>query len=287
MRIDLHLHSRASDGVQSPMEILQAAVRHQVSVMALTDHETVDGYCEVQQTAATLGLKLIAGVELLVYHDEWEVHLLGYGMDVQNQAFLAQLRRLCDLRNQAAQETVAKLQHLGFDLPWDAVVRLANPQGAISKGHIIYALHQRGALTPQTRPFSQRYLDPGAPAHVPYRALSFTEGVALIRQAGGVPVIAHPALIKSPDVLPQLLHSHDVGIEVYYGYFGEQRKKWVDEIEKIALQHHCLMTGGTDYHGPYSVFQPGEVPVPPSVWSSLQDAINAAQKNYRSRVTPA
>ncbi|MBM7867274.1 PHP domain-containing protein [Heliobacterium gestii] len=282
MTIDLHLHTTVSDGLHTPLELLQMAVTAGVTTLSITDHESIEGCLDIADAAEEQGIRVIPGVELLVTYAGEEIHLLGYGMDLTDRPFLMRLAELRQARNVVAEQTVRNLQNLGIPLAWDDVAALAHPHGAISKGHIVHALHLGGLLTHPAPEFIGRYLSREGLAHVEYDANSFDQGVELIRAAGGVPVVAHPGLIHTQSLLPELLRRPHVGLEVFYGYYGPHREQWVREYRRIAEAKKLVMTGGTDYHGPFAPFKPGSVSIPDWVMPQLDRAMAMARQSRQA-----
>ncbi|MZP28608.1 PHP domain-containing protein [Heliobacterium undosum] len=282
MTIDLHLHTKVSDGLHSPMEILDMAVQAGLTTLSITDHESIEGCLEITGAAEKKGIRVIPGVELLVTYAGDEIHLLGYGMDLTDGPFLERLAELRQARNIVAEQTVRNLQKLGIPLAWEDVVSIAHPRGAISKGHIVHALHLGGLLTHPAQEFIRLYLSRDGLAHVKYDCNSFDQGVEMIRAAGGVPIVAHPGLIHTQSLLPELLLRPDVGLEVFYGYYGPNRERWIEDYRRIAEEKNLVMTGGTDYHGPFAPFKPGSVPVPEWVVPDLDRAIMMAKQSRQA-----
>ncbi|QGG48271.1 PHP domain-containing protein [Heliorestis convoluta] len=276
MKIDLHLHTTASDGQYSPQEMVQKVIEAGIDVFSFTDHESMEGYREVVREAKVKGLHFIAGVELLVHYKGEEIHLLGYGMELSGTPFLEALEKLKEERNAVAKATVEKLQQLGFALSWSDVKALGHRRGTISKGHIVHALHRCGLLPCTGMEFIKRYLEPKGLAYVQYKASTYDEAVELIRSAGGVPVIAHPGLITEQSLLPELIARHPVGIEVFYAYYGTKRQKWIQQYYELAQSKNLLMTGGSDYHGSFGPVRIGEEEVPEWVFFKLNEAIAKA-----------
>lgn len=283
MKIDLHLHTTASDGLHAPLELLNLAIDAGLSTLSITDHESIEGSREVAAAAEAAGVRTIPGVELLVTYKGEEIHVLGYGMDLENQAFSDRLHELREARNSVALQTVHNLQKLGFPVTWEDVSSIAHPRGAVSKGHIVHAMHRGGLLKSSGLDFVRRYLDPAGLAHVEFKANSFDEGVELIQYAGGVPVIAHPALIATQSILPELVQRQPVGLEVFYSYYGPHREKWVSEYYAFARDRGLLMTGGSDYHGPFAPFKLGELDVPSWVLPELDQSMDKARSQYGLR----
>ncbi|MTV47922.1 PHP domain-containing protein [Heliobacillus mobilis] len=279
MKIDLHLHTTASDGLHSPLELLDMAAKAGLTHISITDHESVNGCFEIAAAAQRRGVRVIPGVELLVTYQREEVHLLGYGVNLHCEAFKTRLTELREARTRVAKQMVQKLQEQGVTLSWQDVLDVANPGVAVSKGHIVYALYKCGLLNRPGSEFIKHYLNPRGLAHVEYLSHSLAEGVELIRSAGGVAVIAHPGLLSNQSILPDMIERYPVGLEVFYGYYGPNREKWVQQYYDLAVEKGLLMTGGTDYHGPYAPFKPGGVEIPDWVMADLEAAIARNQSS--------
>lgn len=267
-RIDLHTHSTASDGLLAPGELVALAAARGVRVLALTDHDTVAGVPEATARAGELGLRLIPGVELSTQAPVGEVHLLGYFIDVTSPILAAALARFRDARAERAATMARRLASVGAPVAFERVVALAGG-GAIGRPHVARALVEAGHATSVHDAF-ERYLTPGRPGYVERFRLAPEEAVALVRQVGGIPVLAHPHTVADlAELLPRLLAAGLAGLECYYGdYDAAQRER----LCQLAARHGLVPTGGTDFHGPGLLHQRplGAVDVPASTVAALE-----------------
>jgi predicted metal-dependent phosphoesterase TrpH len=261
-RADLHTHSTYSDGVLTPRQLVDYAYRRGVRVLALTDHDITDGIPEALAAASAYpDLLLIPGIELSTDVPGNEVHILGYFIDWQDQQLQQLLARLRHSRLERARRMVEKLAQLGVPVSWQRVQELAG-DGAVGRPHIAQALVEAGHVASVNEAFA-RYLGRNGPAYVEREKLSPAEVVQLVRQVGGLPVLAHPRELEGQleELLPQLKAVGLVGMEVYYQDYTPQ------EIERLlawAQRFDLLPLGGSDYHGLGGPQQrePGDIPLP-------------------------
>ncbi|MBX5456881.1 MAG: PHP domain-containing protein [Thermogemmatispora sp.] len=278
--IDLHTHSTASDGLYAPRVLVQKAYEVGVRVLALTDHDSTEGVAEAAEAATQLGIDFIPGIEINTETSAGEVHMLGYFLHYQQEAFQQALRTLRDARQRRGQRMVELLNEQGIAIRWERVRELA--QGAVGRPHVAQALVEAGYAQSIEEAFA-RYLSKGCPAYVPRYKLSPQDAVRLIVSARGLPVIAHPLELPGPEILrqwlPELCALGLVGLEVYYGpYTAEQETL----LLSLARQFDLIPTGGSDYHGPGIHPTPlGGHPVPAESVTRLQEAAAA-----RSHQTP-
>jgi len=271
LKIDLHVHSTESDGVLSVAEIIDLAARVGVEVLALTDHESTQGVAEAQRLAASRGIKVIPGVEFLTVYQSMEIHLLGYFSTVENALLQSRLKILRQHRSRLAQNMVRILQEQGLPIQWTDVENEANQEVAISKGHIMRALYHGHLITGKTSwQEVAGYFQPGGMAYIPFLEHPFAEAVDLIYATGGVPVLAHPGLIPHPRLISELLAYRPIGLEVYYGYW-HNRQELINYFAGIAKDQAIIMTGGSDFHGSFSRVQLGEIDVPCTCVSALEE----------------
>jgi 3',5'-nucleoside bisphosphate phosphatase len=240
-KADLHVHSTASDGKLSPTEVVAYAAGKGVTVLALTDHDSLAGLEEAAAEAARRSITFIAGVELTSSAGGREAHLLGYFVDRTNADLLAGLRRLQERRANRGRETVDRLGEIGYPLSWEQVQAIA--AGSVGRPHIARALVSAGYAADISEAFA-RFLSEGAPAYIPAPSLAVAESIAMVRAAGGVPVLAHP--IKLTDIVPGLVAAGLRGIEVYYGAYSNTERR---SLAALAEAHGLLQTGGSDFHG--------------------------------------
>jgi len=262
MKADLHLHTTASDGRLEPREIVHLAVKVGLDVIAITDHDTVDGVAPALAAADVFrSLTVIPGVEINTDVPHGEVHVLGYFVDYTDQKLAATLQGLRDSRQGRAQKMIAKLTGLGMEIKWQRVRELAQG-GSLCRPHIAQALFEKGYVSSEKDAFD-KYIGRDGPAYVERQKLPPVEAVKLIMEAQGLPVLAHPADIDGLDELVSELKAGGlVGIEVYYGDYGSDV---VNRLLRIAREYGLVATGGTDYHafGDSSEVIIGEALAPP------------------------
>jgi predicted metal-dependent phosphoesterase TrpH len=244
--VDLHIHSAASDGRYTPAEIVRMAVTAGLTVIALTDHDTIDGLVPAKEAARGFpALTLIPGVELSTDVHSGEVHVLGYFINYTDQEFKDSLERMRNSRANRADKMVAKLKELGCDIELERVKEIAG-NGALGRAHIAQALLEKGYISSFRDAFS-KYIGHGCPAYVVREKLTPAEAVKLVLKANGLPVLAHPYTALNPEeVIKELKTVGLVGMEVYYaGYLPSEMNILLNMAEKYEL----IPTGGTDYHG--------------------------------------
>ncbi len=248
-RIDLHLHTRFSDGSLTPVEVVDLAHQAGVTAMAITDHDIVDGIPHALEAAAPLGIEVIPGVEISSRFNEQELHVLGYFFDWQDSTFrdhLAQQRRSRQIRNP---RTIERLNALGLEVTEEEVNAKAGSD-SIGRPHVAQVLVDKGYVQ-DTREAFDRYLKEGAPAYVP-RTLSDTrEVIAWIRDAGGVPVLAHPTWTRCQGeplyrLCACLKEAGLLGLEVFY---SSHDRRQTSRFLELAKRLDLLVTGGSDFHG--------------------------------------
>jgi hypothetical protein len=241
---DLHSHSTASDGSDPPARVVERAKAAGLSVMALTDHDTVAGVAEAQEAGKRLGVRVIAGTELTCYIGKREVHVLGYGMDIHHGGLAEHCARFQEARIARARLIGERLAAAGAPIDMEAVVAESDG-GVVGRPHIAKALIAAGHVKDFQEAFD-RFLGEGGPANVHKLNVSPEQCVAVIREAGGVAVMAHPALGEQYDLVPALIAAGAVGIEVWHSAHD-----WAatDRLHKMALERGLAKTGGSDCHG--------------------------------------
>ncbi|AFM41932.1 putative metal-dependent phosphoesterase, PHP family [Desulfosporosinus acidiphilus SJ4] len=262
MRIDLHVHTLESDGSLTVEEVLNLAHTQDINVLAITDHESTEGISRAKKLAKHHNIEIIPGVELLTNFQGEEVHLLGYFKDISSSLLQTRLSELRYQRTTLAYEMVKSLQKGGLAIEWKDVEREVGSVGAVSKGHIMRAIYNRySEINPKSWQDIAAYFRPGGIAYLPYLKHRFEDAVDLIFNAGGLPVVAHPGLLRQPNIVFDLLRYRPIGLEVYYGYW-EQQRSLISYYAKVAAQFALLATGGSDYHGPFGQIQIGQMDVP-------------------------
>ena len=248
-KIDLHVHTTASDGTMCPRDVVSLAAMQGLKAIALTDHDTMAGLAEAGEAGELLGVTIVPGIELSTDYQGHEVHLLGYFLDPdapQLQAYMAWVQQARRTRNQ---KIVEKLQKKGFAITLEQL-EAENPGATLGRPHIARKLVELGAVESVKEAF-RRYLTRGRSCYVAREYIPFTEGAQLIRDCGGVAVLAHPlqygfdraALEK---LIQTAAAAKVTGMEIYYtGYTQSDVNKLFDLAEKYTL----LPTGGSDFHG--------------------------------------
>lgn len=249
MSIDLHLHTTASDGTDTPRDVVALAKQLGLTAIAITDHDTVSGVEEACQAGAACGLEVVPGIELSAEFAGQEIHVLGYFIETQNpglQAAMAQLQQARITRNQRMVET---LERDGFPISFSAL-QCRYPCAVLGRAHIGSWLVERGVCQSVKEAFS-RYLGRNSPYYVPRQYLTITQAAQLILQAGGLPVLAHPMLYHYDlptlrELFERIAEARFVGAEVYYSTYSVAETQ---TVAKLVEEFHLLATGGSDYHG--------------------------------------
>ena len=248
--IDLHTHTTFSDGSLTPTELVEAATALGLTAVAVTDHDTVDGLPEALAAGERLGIRVVPGVEINLEHERVTMDLLGYFLggrpSEELKAELAELRLYRDERNARILERLAEL---GYALEPDDLAAAAE-NGAVGRPHIGEALVRRGYVGSITEAF-ERFLRRGAPAWVDRRRLSLGAALRLLRASGGLPVLAHPGIIRTDaagleHIVREAARLGMAGIECYYPLHDETT---VAHCLALAAKYALVPTGGSDYHG--------------------------------------
>lgn len=245
-RVDLHLHTTASDGRFRPTEIVHKAVALGLAIIAITDHDSVAGIAEALTAARDFPqLKVIPGVEINTDVAEGEAHILGYFIDYTDPELAATLERLRGSRVHRAQKMIAKLNDLGIHITWQRVQELAG-SGAVGRPHLAQAMLEKGYITTLKDAFVS-YIGRGGPAYVEREKITSVGAVNLIIQAKGLPVLAHPFTVKDPEAMIMELKAVGlIGIEAGYNNYTASE---ISQLVTLAARHKLITTGGTDYHG--------------------------------------
>lgn len=264
-QVDLHSHSVASDGSFTPAQVVEAAHKAGLAAIALTDHDTLAGIAEAKETAVTLGIRLVPGVELSVHQGQREIHLLG--LHIRDVDELQQnLSNIREGRRTRAEQMVAELNRLGVVISMEDVLTQA-AGGAIGRPHVARALIASGAVRDSHEAFS-RFLAAGRPAYVDKARLDIVDGIQMIHKAGGLAVIAHPADEGTRERLTPLVDAGLDGIEVLH---PSHNKEDVARLRTLAGFFGVVPSGGSDWHGATSGYRVlGSMKVPLE-WLEHQD----------------
>jgi predicted metal-dependent phosphoesterase TrpH len=295
VRIDLHVHSNASDGTDAPAEVIRRAAAAGLDVVALTDHDTQAGIAEAR-AALPPGLILIPGMELSCQLTEApsagrpaqarSVHLLAYLFDPGDPALRAETAQIRDDRTYRARAMVAKMRELGADVTWEQVSAIAG-DGVVGRPHLARALAAAGAVATPADAFTADWIADGGRAFVDRYAPDLARAVGLVLAAGGVPVLAHP---RSPgyevpdEVIVALAAAGLPGIEVFHADHDQPERQ---RLAALARSLNLIMTGGSDDHGGY--LPGGRPPVPPEGLPGGRpgEASAGSRNGLGAEVTPA
>jgi len=267
--IDLHTHSTVSDGTETPAEVMARAAGAGLSVVALTDHDSTDGWDGAMRGAAEHGLTLLRGVELT---SEWQgitVHLLSYLNQPAYPPLVAEMDKVHRSRLERAKVMVEMVAE-DYPITWDDVVAQAGPGATVGRPHVADALVAIGVVKDRTAAFKE-VLHNSSPYYVPHYATDTVFLVELIRAAGGVPVFAHPGSFHRQRVVPdqaieEMAEAGLAGLEVYHrDNPPPQRARLLDLAERLNL----LVTGSSDYHGIGKVNLLGENTTTPEVLAAI------------------
>ena len=269
MHIDLHTHSTASDGTDTPAELVAIAAAAGLDVVALTDHDTVAGHAEAV-AALPEGLTLVTGAELSCRIDGVSLHMLAYLFDPHEPELARERELVRDDRVPRAQAMVRKLQELGVPVTWEQVAAIAG-DGSVGRPHIATALVDLGVVASVSDAFTPDWLANGGRAYAEKHELDPFDAIRLVKAAGGVTVFAHPLAVKRGEVVPEasiaLLAAAGLdGIEVdHMDHDAPTRAR----LRGLAGELGLLATGSSDYHGSRKTVQLGEYTTDPEIYGEI------------------
>jgi predicted metal-dependent phosphoesterase TrpH len=246
---DLHSHTFASDGLQPPSENVRIAMEAGLGAIAITDHDTVAGIDEALAAGKDCGILVVPGVEISTVSQGEDIHVLGYWMDHHNERFLQRLAELREVRDQRNEMMLARLNELGAAITMEDVRASLKASKKVDetlgRPHIADALLRKGYVTTIAEAFD-RYLGKNGAAYVnPPRIEPFT-AIQWIKEAGGVPVLAHPGLYGQDELIEQLVESGLAGLEVYHADHSPAQE---EHYLAIANRLQLIVTAGSDFHG--------------------------------------
>jgi len=244
--IDLHVHTSASDGLLSPAELVQKAAADGLRVLAISDHDTVNGIIPALEAARAFPqMIVIPAVEISTDVDGGEVHILGYYLDYTSDYLQSKLKTMRNSRFTRARKMVTRLTELGYPLDWDRVQEIAG-EGTIGRPHIAQAMLEKGYIQSFKEAFT-KYIGHEGSAYVTRSKMTPEEAVKLIIDSHGIPVMAHPFTVTAiEELVAELKKAGLIGIETYYwGYTQSQ----INSLSCLATNYHLIKTGGSDYHG--------------------------------------
>ncbi|MDF1544497.1 MAG: PHP domain-containing protein [bacterium] len=242
--IDLHLHTTRSDGVLTPLELLEAVRSKKLEAFSITDHDSLKGYLEVCRSLNDNDPELLTGVELSTSKEDNDLHLLVYCFDPEHKRLCEALEDLRERRNQRAARIVSKLNELGKAISMNQIESIASG-AAVGRPHIAQALLNNKMVQSFDEAFS-RFIGRGKIAYIPKVNFEPEEAIKLGHEAGGVVIMAHPMLDKNDRYIEELVGAGLDGIEAYHPYHRPaQRNRLIETARRLGL----LVSGGSDYHG--------------------------------------
>ncbi|WP_409342844.1 PHP domain-containing protein [Paenibacillus sp. MBLB4367] len=256
MKVELHCHTKRSDGSFTFEEVLELALKEKISHLAVTNHDTTGGLAEMMSLGKERGIEIIPGIEISAYDfkRQTRVHMLGYFIEPGHAALEALCSPLLVKRHEASLIMIDKLIEAGYSITLEQVMKLAEGGTGIYKQHIMHALIKQGYTSTiygelYKKLFSRgrNGAEPGI-AYMPLEYVEASAAIAAIRQAGGVPVLAHPGQYGNFDAVPELVESGLQGIEAWHPLHGPD-----DEVkaQEYGLEYDLVVTGGSDFHGFY------------------------------------
>jgi predicted metal-dependent phosphoesterase TrpH len=264
---DLHVHTNFSDGTFTPEEVVERARASGLSSIAICDHDCVDGIGPAEEHARGTPLEIIPGVELTVIKNGKEIHVLGYFISWKEKWFTEILKRVQREREARIDKMLSKLKRFDINLDRERVTRLSGGRGSVGRLHLARALKEAGAVSSVQKAFDL-YIGDFKPCYVEDIGFGPKEAVDIILKAKGVPVLAHPAVVRNDTLVQEFIKDGIRGIEAYHSdHATGDREKY----EKMAKRHNLLITGGSDCHGyaKYKVLM-GGVKVPYDVVERLK-----------------
>jgi predicted metal-dependent phosphoesterase TrpH len=241
---DLHLHTLFSDGTYAPQELIDEAQKAGLSCIAVVDHDTVAGIVPVLESARSRNIEVLPGIELTAEYCGLEIHILGYLIDYKNKDLREKIEFLRQNRIERIHKITERLNGMGIRLNAQAVFDLAKC-GTVGRLHVARAMVKEGLVVSTFEAFG-KYIGDKCPAYVLGFRLSPREAIKLIKDAGGIAVLAHPYTLNQGDVFAKIIEDGIMGLEVYY---PEHSPQMVNLYLGLAKKHNLLVTGGSDCHG--------------------------------------
>lgn len=276
MKIDLHTHSTYSDGTDKPSELINKALAADISIIGLTDHDSVSGWQEATK-ALRSGISLVPGAEISCQTtDGISVHILGLLFDANNTELMNTLEKTRENRHGRMEKIIARINEAGIDITMNDVLEQLSDGATLGRPHLADALVKKGVVTSRDEAFTQM-LHNNSKYYVSHYSPTPEAAIALIKAAGGVSVIAHPMASHrgrtiSLETFGSLIDSGLDGIEVDHRDHSPDEKK---QLISLASESNLVMTGASDYHGNGKLNSLGEYTTNPEQWERLESRANA------------
>lgn len=247
--IDLHTHSTESDGTFTPEKLMEEAKKAGLSAIALTDHDTLSGISKARDTANAYGIEFIPGVELSTTYAEKEVHIVGLFVDENNPTLCGKLEEFRRCRDERNVKMVAALQKEGFSITMEELMA-ENPDCVVTRANIARFLLNHGEISSMNEAF-RKYIGDGCKCYVGRFKVSPMEAVSLIKNAGGLAILAHPLLYNMrTKELKQLISTlKDAGLDGIEAIYSTYTTGDEQQVKHLAKEYGLLISGGSDFHG--------------------------------------
>ncbi|QQQ61349.1 PHP domain-containing protein [Paenarthrobacter ureafaciens] len=272
MRIDLHTHSNVSDGTETPADVIRSAAKAGLDAVALTDHDSTDGWDQAAEAAVQHGLAFVPGMEISCRTDKGiSVHLLSYLHDPTHPGLLEEINKSRDARLTRAERMVTLLSE-DYPLTWDDVIHHVAPGATVGRPHIADALVAAGVVADRSEAFNS-ILTSHSRYFIQHYAPDPALAVGLVRAAGGVPVFAHPVAssrgrIVGDTTYREMIDAGLLGLEIDHRDNPEEGRKF---LRDLAAEHGLLITGSSDYHGTGKPNLLGENLTDPAVLERIEE----------------
>ena len=248
MKVDLHIHTSYSDGVFSPEKIVDTAIDAGLGAIAITDHDTILSYNLAAEYANDKSLEIIPGVEINTLYKGYEVHILGYFMDLNNSDFQKLLKTQQQARIKQTKEILTLLaKKEGIKIPFDNIVKQVAEGGSIGRPHIAKAITNAGGTSSVIEAYN-KYINDDSNVYVQRKTVSPFDAVEVIYDAGGIPVFAHPYDVDIADNLTKEMMNFGLrGLEAYH---RKHSPAIIEYFSTLAEKYGLIVTGGSDFHAP-------------------------------------
>lgn len=269
---DLHTHTSCSDGALTPEALVERVAERGVRVLAVTDHDTVEGVEAARVAAESEGIQFVRAVELSVTLGGTEIHVLAYDIDLAHEEFRRHLRSMEEARRHRVRQMVEQLRDQGIDLRDEKLRAVMESKAAVGRPHVADALVREGHVETIDEAF-EKYLEPDQSGFVAKPEVPAEEMLSLIHEAGGVAVLAHPGHWTSSETIRRLVERGLDGIETVHPSHDPSLRQY---YERLARGYGLLETGGSDYHG-WSSDQKdslGSVGMTRKQWERFREAVS-------------
>lgn len=239
----MHLHTRASDGVLSPEKLVRRCMSLGLDLISITDHDTFDAYKSIPES--TIPLRILPGIEISSFYKNDDVHVLGYGCDINDKELTDLASMYLKNRKDRALKMIELLKEYDVEITWEDVAKHAGDKNLIARPHVAQALVERGYVPYRAMAFDL-YIGNNGPAFVNKEEVPTKDVIRMIQDAGGFAVVAHPGKLKNQDFVHDFIEMGMDGIEVWHPDHSYQE---IEKFKDIAREKGLYMTGGTDFHG--------------------------------------